>query len=119
MLTSCDCEKRDTGLKWLLYAQSTGLLGAEGIEYAEYRGVKLKEHRGDTHTHTLSHTHTPPLAHSSDSLILSPQMNMLNAGKKLSTGKNTHTLTSPPQMSLAISAQIFVLNDGCPGATAA
>lgn len=84
-------------------------------------GVKLKEHRGDTHTHTLSltHIHTRSLTHS-DSLILSPQMNMLNAGKKLSTGKkHTHTDTLPPQMSLAISAQIFVLNDECPGATAA
>ena len=41
-------------------------------------------------------------------------MNMLNAGKKLNTEgthTHTHTLTDilPPQMSLAISAQIFVL----------
>ena len=76
-------------------ARSTGFLGAEGLNVLN-AGGRLKEHRGDhAHTHfvSLSLIDTHSLTHPASLITLAPQINMLNAGKKLNTeGTHKHTL---------------------------
>ena len=103
-------------------ARSTGFLGAEGLNVLN-AGGRL-EHRGDhAHTHfvSLSLIDTHSLTHSpclSDNARSSDQYAECREKTQHRGDTQTHTATLPPQMSLAISAQIFVLNDQCPSATA-